>query len=1038
MDYGSPIEMGVNTPPMLAAFPGPTAINNGPLLVQKVIKEVLDVAEGTVAESEPLALGIVEEPSAGSQVSAPISKRLPNNGMLIVTRMMELFRGNPLAVPKHWESEDGKRKGYSPICKNKWKPICALKKGGHCNRCENQDYATHSPALLYKHVAGEIIIGSYALLPNNTCYFVALDLDNHDGKRDPHADVLALDAVREVMGLPPFCIFRSKSGKGFHIYIFFKKPVPAAKGRMVFHFLCEEAQIIEEDEDQETSFDRFIPNQDEHSGKGFGNLIALPYQGKVATKELQHTLMLTPESGFTIPYNPQLTALNSIIHTTEEQLDALIAEYDLKPLGSGSAKKPDGASGSPSGAQYKSSGPGDGTADAERILERCAFMRHCRDDAVRLPEGQWFAMVSNLARCADGMAVVHRLSAPYPAYVPADTTEKARHAIQDSGPITCAHIKNTTRNKYCGECQETCKSPIVLGRARNEISEGSSRFREFDEPTQVGGVNLRPGVYSITEDDKGNPKRIWICNPLHIEAITRDSQGNNFGRMLRFKITTGGWREFPLPMEFLKGSGEELRGILLGMGLEISTTSEGRGLLNAYLQSVVPEKIIQCTNQTGWCSNNYVLPDRTFGPDADQIVFQSGEQGHGEFTTNGTFVDWRDLIAAYAQNNPILTIAISASFAGPLLHKTNSDSGGLHLIGDSSTGKSTAIYAAVSVWGGPLLLRSWRMTANGLEGIAVMCNDNLLTLDEISEADPREVGAITYCLGNGKGKQRASRSGAARSVKSFRCSVLSSGERSVATAMEEGGFQSKAGQSVRLLDLPVARKHGAWDDLYHFTAGSQFSDHIKKAAGRHYGHAGRLFLEKLTLDQTDFCLRLDVVKGLPGFAASESSGSGQEKRAAARFALIALAGELATEYGITGWRPGEATDAAATAFHLWRVARGEVSGNNEVVQISGQVSRFIDRHGDSRFSAAEDTQEWAVRDRAGWYRDTEDQGRLFLFTSDGIREALKGFDLKRGLDALQTLGAMPYQNVRGERAKAERLFGRVVKVYGVLAEKLTQ
>ncbi len=129
----------------------------------------------------------------------------------------------------------------------------------------------------------------------------------------------------------------------------------------------------------------------------------------------------------------------------------------------------------------------DGTADAERVLERCAFMRHCRDDAATLPEGQWFAMVSNLARCADGMEVVHRLSEPYPGYNQAETEEKARHAIQDSGPITCAHIKNTTRGKYCGECQETCKSPIVLGRTRNEVAEAIEEMNQEHAVVWLGG-----------------------------------------------------------------------------------------------------------------------------------------------------------------------------------------------------------------------------------------------------------------------------------------------------------------------------------------------------------------------------------------------------------------------------------------------------------------------------------------------------------------------------------------------------------------------
>jgi len=59
-----------------------------------------------------------------------------------------------------------------------------------------------------------------------------------------------------------------------------------------------------------------------------------------------------------------------------------------------------------------------------------------------------------------------------------------------------------------------------------------------------------------------------------------------------------------------------------------------------------------------------------------------------------------------------------------------------------------------------------------MEGVSAMFNDGLLALDEISECDPKEVGAIVYSLGNGRGKQRASRSGNARGIKRWRCFVL--------------------------------------------------------------------------------------------------------------------------------------------------------------------------------------------------------------------------------------------------------------------------
>ena len=62
---------------------------------------------------------------------------------------------------------------------------------------------------------------------------------------------------------------------------------------------------------------------------------------------------------------------------------------------------------------------------------------------------------------------------------------------------------------------------------------------------------------------------------------------------------------------------------------------------------------------------------------------------------------------------------------------------------------------------------------------------------------------------------------------------------------------------------------------------------------------------------------------------------------------------------------------------------------------------FIDRHGESRFSPidAHESQP-LVQDRAGWWRKVED-GRVYMFTAGGLREASQGFDFRRVLGALK-------------------------------------
>jgi putative DNA primase/helicase len=554
----------------------------------------------------------------------------------------------------------------------------------------------------------------------------------------------------------------------------------------------------------------------------------------------------------------------------------------------------------------------------------------------------------------------------------------------------------------------------------------------YDDWTNLdNGKIMRPGTYWLDyeEDKEGNIefKEKWVCSPLHIEAQTLDRRGNNFGRFLRFKNTVGNWKTWAMPMELLRGSSEELRGTLLSMGVLIDTYCF-RDLSRYLLQTVAPKKQLHCSLQTGWYGPRaYVLPDQVIGPEADQVVFQSNQAAHEEFSVAGTLPAWKETVAAMAIGNPMLMLGLSCAFTGPLLALTHTEGGGVHMVGDSSSGKSTIARAASSVWGGKEYRRSWRTTANGLEGAAALFNDGFLVLDEISECDPTDVGEIAYSLGNGCGKQRANRYGSAKPVTRWLCFALSNGERSIATAIKEGGGRVKAGQSMRLLDLPTKRQHGAWDDLHGFSHGAALSDYISSEALANYGHAGRAYLERLSYDNRDFGESLTQIKSLPPFRSNGTEG--QEKRAAGRFALIALAGELATEYGITGWPAGMATEAAIIGYTAWKTQRGE--GNDEKRQIFTALSDFIERHCDSRFSDMEEEHDnKIINNRAGYWRNENDV-RTYYLISDGMNEALRGFDFRLALDLLVQSGIIPPANANGERSHPIRVRGKTVRLYKI-------
>lgn len=536
-----------------------------------------------------------------------------------------------------------------------------------------------------------------------------------------------------------------------------------------------------------------------------------------------------------------------------------------------------------------------------------------------------------------------------------------------------------------------------------------------DDWFDLGGKR-KPGVwYCYETESKGdNPPTqtvTRICSPLYVDGVTNTENGQFFGRLLSFRDTLGRWRKWAMPMELLRGSCEELRGELLAAGVEIE--QRNRNHLATYLQWQTPKQVITAATRTGWTAKGgaFVLHDRIIG--SEDVHFQSESiAADGSARAGGDFQEWQRM-AALCEGNPVLMQSICVSLAGPLLVKVHSDSGGIHWVGDSSIGKTTALIVGGSVWGGDDFKRTWRATSNGLEGVAALLSDTCLCLDEINEADPREVGAIVYSLGNGTGKTRANRIGSARHVHRWRLTLLSTGERSITAAMQEGGKQAKAGQLVRLLNIPAARQFGVFDNLHHFADGREMVDFFKTECAKHYGHAGVKFIEYIIgLGNADFGATLATME--QQFSHSDT----QAARAASRFALYAMAGELAIEGGVLPWQRGAALEACKMMFDQWQAMRG--TGATEHKQILQSVSDYILKHGDTRFTDKSENQPPKL-ERAGWYTDRGGE-RVYLFTSAALKEAGGNYDFNRVLDALDSAGWLAEKD-HGKRSKKTSITG---------------
>ena len=237
-----------------------------------------------------------------------------------------LFSGREDVFALRWFNAKSNKSGYSPVCGNKWlSGKCDLKKYS-CATCPFKLPVALTDNHIYNHLAGRDefcrdVIGLYPLIEGNLCKFLVMDFDAHATKNHPtwKDDILAVHKTFSDFGINSY-IEISRSGNGGHLWIFFDEIISARLARNLGTAIIKAAMQKRHSIPFE-SFDRFFPNQDEIPKGGYGNLIALPLQGR-AVKE-GHSVFVNESF---VPYEDQWAFLSSIQKISER----VVREYVRK------------------------------------------------------------------------------------------------------------------------------------------------------------------------------------------------------------------------------------------------------------------------------------------------------------------------------------------------------------------------------------------------------------------------------------------------------------------------------------------------------------------------------------------------------------------------------------------------------------------------------------------------------------------------------------------------------------------------------------
>ena len=453
--------------------------------------------------------------------------------------------------------------------------------------------------------------------------------------------------------------------------------------------------------------------------------------------------------------------------------------------------------------------------------------------------------------------------------------------------------------------------------------------------------SIEDGLEKVTNTVSSTSSE-YIGNHLAAIACINNPDQDGSALLLEFTTFKGDVHRWTMLRAFLAGDANAIVEGLLSRGYAFKR--EHKGLLLDYLYGLGKHisETYTVTDSSGWVGKSFVLPHKTYGD--ENLKFRNVDPSPEAITELvGTLEGWKDNVAARCVGNSRLILGLGTSFAAPLLPIVEIESGGFHLVGGTSQGKTIVLSVAASVTG-VKDIPHWRTTTNGLESTATAFNHLCLPLDEIGQADPKDVGNIAYMLANGQGKARMKKDLTNRKGKTWRLMVLSSGEVGLGNYMKQANITQKGGQEVRLPDVPAVpegSKYGCFETIHGADTGVQFASALEAAVKAYRGTALDAFLSRLVIDAADPSFVGNLTKQVHLVAAKLSEGTIDSAigRVAKRFALVQVVLGLAHKYDIL---PVEIEQewGVSTCFKDWLTARGG-DGSIEVKQAIERIEHLL-------------------------------------------------------------------------------------------------
>lgn len=394
------------------------------------------------------------------------------------------------------------------------------------------------------------------------------------------------------------------------------------------------------------------------------------------------------------------------------------------------------------------------------------------------------------------------------------------------------------------------------------------------------------GLYCLSSD-----RWLRIGGWIQVLARTRlTDKRHGHGALLEWLNFDGVMlREVVYARDLNSDNARQIRDMLVDTGYPLtpgqSSWSRLQHFLIEQMALAAPATVV---NRTGWHGPIFATSNWTVGTADEPHHFVGQLSSSTLLEEAGDLRDWQNHVGKLCSGNPLAIFCVGTGLAAPLLAPAGMENGAFHFVGASSAGKTTLLQIAASLYGSDSYRRSWISTSNGLAAVSSEHNDMLLTLDEIGMARPEDVDTAIYQIMNGSGKLRANVSGELAATSQWRTLVLSSGEVWIAELLQQIGKPLRAGQQIRLVEIPIFGIHGAFDELHGRKSAQQFVDELKMSCQCFHGTVIREWLSLLTGQHDELSRYLSYEIGRLSNAWTSDSMASQVQRVVRRFARLVL------------------------------------------------------------------------------------------------------------------------------------------------------